>query len=329
MPVIHTRRFILQKARRHPRGCKHPLELRLLVGTRFQVLFHSAPAVLFTVPSRYYPLSVAREYLALGGGPPRFPRGSSCPAVLGNINHRALCISHTGLSPSLAGLSMPFCYPQGFLLCEGIAVPSVHVPLPPDCNGCNLSHNLGLGSSAFARHYLRNHLLSSLPRGTEMFQFPRLPPYTYAFSVQSSPMTVRGFPHSDIHTSTLAYSSVWHFGVRPVLRRLLAPRHPPCAFLTFTCDESSPDAVFRYPCNRKALASPSLVDYLRRSLSSHSLSSFQGTSSTLAPMHPSMPTHRVKRPTLPIHTGKPDREFASASPAVGSPTASRPSLPQN
>ncbi len=61
----------------------HHSVLRLIVGTRFQVLFHSAPAVLFTFPSRYSPLSVAREYLALGGGPPRFPRDSSCPAVLG------------------------------------------------------------------------------------------------------------------------------------------------------------------------------------------------------------------------------------------------------
>ena len=32
--------------------------LRLLVNIRFQVLFHSAPAVLFTFPSRYYALSV-------------------------------------------------------------------------------------------------------------------------------------------------------------------------------------------------------------------------------------------------------------------------------
>lgn len=48
-------------------------------------------------------------------------------------------------------------------------------------------------------------------------------------------MTVSGFPHSDIHGSMLAYSSPWHFGVRPVLRRLLAPRHPPCALPTFTC----------------------------------------------------------------------------------------------
>jgi hypothetical protein len=35
--------------------------LRLLVGARFQVLFHSPPGVLFTVPSRYYSLSVTRN----------------------------------------------------------------------------------------------------------------------------------------------------------------------------------------------------------------------------------------------------------------------------
>ena len=33
-------------------------------------------------------------------------------------------------------------------------------------------YNIGLGCSAFARHYLRNHYLFSLPAGNEMFQFP-------------------------------------------------------------------------------------------------------------------------------------------------------------
>lgn len=32
-----------------------------------------------------------------------------------------------------------------------------------------------LGSSSFARHYSRNRCLLSLPLGTKMFQFPRLP----------------------------------------------------------------------------------------------------------------------------------------------------------
>ena len=56
--------------------------LSVLVGTRFQVLFHSPPGVLFTFPSRYYALSVTNSYLGLGGGPPGFPPDFSCPAVL-------------------------------------------------------------------------------------------------------------------------------------------------------------------------------------------------------------------------------------------------------
>ena len=56
--------------------------LSLLVNTGFQVLFHSPPGVLFTFPSRYYALSVAYLYLALGGGPPCFPPDFSCPVVL-------------------------------------------------------------------------------------------------------------------------------------------------------------------------------------------------------------------------------------------------------
>ena len=53
-----------------------------LVNIRFQVLFHSPPGVLFTVPSQYYALSVTKEYLALRGGPRLFPQGFSCLVVL-------------------------------------------------------------------------------------------------------------------------------------------------------------------------------------------------------------------------------------------------------
>ena len=53
-----------------------------LVNTGFQVLFHSPPGVLFTFPSQYYALSVTKEYLALGGGPPDFLQGSTCLVVL-------------------------------------------------------------------------------------------------------------------------------------------------------------------------------------------------------------------------------------------------------
>ena len=74
---IVTRRPVLQKVQHHTR-----VVLCLLVSIRFQVLFHSPPGVLFTVPSRYYTLSVTWSYLALRDGPRSFRQDSSCPAVL-------------------------------------------------------------------------------------------------------------------------------------------------------------------------------------------------------------------------------------------------------
>ena len=71
-----TRRSVLQKVRDRTSRV-----LSLLVNTGFQVLFHSPPGVLFTFPSRYYALSVI-SYLGLDGGPPCFPPGFTCPAVL-------------------------------------------------------------------------------------------------------------------------------------------------------------------------------------------------------------------------------------------------------
>ena len=76
-PAGATRRTVLQKVR----GSSHT-DVPQLVNIWFQVLFHSPPGVLFTVPSQYYALSVTKEYLALRGGPRIFPQGSTCLVVL-------------------------------------------------------------------------------------------------------------------------------------------------------------------------------------------------------------------------------------------------------
>ena len=101
-----TRRPVLQKVRHHTRAV-----LCLLVSTRFQVLFHSPPGVLFTFPSRYYSLSVIWSYLALRDGPRAFRQDSSCPDVL-RIPLGLSRISPTGLSPSSICLSRQFGYPS-------------------------------------------------------------------------------------------------------------------------------------------------------------------------------------------------------------------------
>ena len=48
LPVSAARRTVLQKVR-----YRTNIVLYLLVNTRFQVLFHSPPGVLFTFPSQY------------------------------------------------------------------------------------------------------------------------------------------------------------------------------------------------------------------------------------------------------------------------------------
>src|SRR6478609_5999777 len=126
-----------------------------LVGTRFQVLFHSAPAVLFTIPSRYYPLSVTREYLGLAGGPARFTRDFSGPVLLGILLRSSTHFVYGGRT-LCAG---PF---NVLRLCAEFLTPCPRgregrkVPRPRTCNAYQLSHMPGLASSAFARHYSRN-----------------------------------------------------------------------------------------------------------------------------------------------------------------------------
>ena len=48
-----------------------------------------------------------------------------------------------------------------------------------------------------------------------------------------------GFPHSDIHGSMPAFGSPWLFADCCVLRRLLVPRHSPCALCSLTIKSRS------------------------------------------------------------------------------------------
>ncbi len=73
-PHTATRWLILQKARRH-----NAKVLRLLVGARFQVLFHSPLGVLFTFPSRYWFAIGHRRVFSLGGWSPRLRTGFHVP----------------------------------------------------------------------------------------------------------------------------------------------------------------------------------------------------------------------------------------------------------
>ena len=84
--------------------------------------------------------------------------------------------SSTGVSPSTLTLSRRIPLTTRFLTAYQSGRTGQEVPRPHECNPCRVSHRRGLASSAFARHYSRNHNLFSLPTGTEMFHFPAFPP---------------------------------------------------------------------------------------------------------------------------------------------------------
>ena len=89
-------------------GHRPPIALRLLVGLRFQVLFHSPHRGTFHLSLTVLVHYRSPDVFSLGEWTPQLPAGLACPAVLRYpVGDRAL--SPTGLSPSLAGFPTPFC----------------------------------------------------------------------------------------------------------------------------------------------------------------------------------------------------------------------------
>src|SRR5215813_319887 len=106
-------------------------------------------------------------------------------------------------------------------------------PTTPPCK-----HD-GLGCSAFARRYWRNHCCFLFLRVLRWFTSPRCLLTAYGFSGGFSGINRSGFPHSDIPGSKLVCSSPGLIAAYRVLHRLLAPRHSPYALSSLTIRNSN------------------------------------------------------------------------------------------
>ena len=111
----------------------------------FRICFTPLAGVLFTVPSRYWCTIGRWRYLALGGGPPRFPPDFSCPAVLTIRDHPP----QPGLAyGALTRSGRPFQWrsalqiPSG----EGSTAPSITLVQPSygSASQLNTPHKFGL-----------------------------------------------------------------------------------------------------------------------------------------------------------------------------------------
>ena len=166
-------------------------------------------------------------YLALDRGRPGFIRNFTCSALLGR-HLRGYFLSLTGLSPSAAGFPNTVQLENNFVTLREICRPPMAFPQPRLHNACTLTYNR-FRLDPFRSPLLRASLSISFPPVTEMFHFTGSPPEKSGYWISPA-----RFPHSDTHGSMDAYSSPWLFAVRCVLRRHLAPRHPPRALCTLT-----------------------------------------------------------------------------------------------
>src|ERR1700761_2639943 len=135
LPHTITRRLILQKARGHFTQSKTE-SLPRLVGTRFQVLFHDpSPGYFSPFPHGTCSLSVTREYLGLGGGPPRFTRDFSGPVLLGIPSGSRLSFAYGGIT-RYADDFQRLRLPKRFVTPCRISSSDWMVPLPQPRNAC-------------------------------------------------------------------------------------------------------------------------------------------------------------------------------------------------
>src|SRR6266487_6526334 len=240
LPHIITRRLILQKARGHFTSARRLITLPRLVGTRFQVLFHDpSPGYFSPFPHGTGSLSVTREYLGLGGGPPRFTRDFSGPVLLGIPSGSRSSFAYGGVTlcadafqASSATQTISYFLPDQQLWLAG--------PTTPITQRLPAMTRDRFGLFPFRSPLLRESLLLSLPVGTEMFHFPTLPPP--ALCVQAGATghyALSGFPIRRSPDRSLVADSPGLIAGSYVLLRLLVPRHPPCALINLATTDDA------------------------------------------------------------------------------------------
>ena len=185
----------------------------------FRYYFTPLPGYFSPFPHGTCPLSVIWEYLGLAGGPARFTRDFSGPVLLGMISGPDTTFRLRGWHP----LWLAFQNHSSISRCKPcFSAEKLEVPQPRTCNSCRISHMCGLASSAFARHYLRNHGCFLFLWVLRCFTSPRSLYPPYIFRRES--------------LGRKAPSGVSPFGHPRITARLSAPRglsQPPTSFIGF------------------------------------------------------------------------------------------------
>ena len=174
----------------------------------------------------------------MGGGPPDFPQGSTCLAVL-------------------RILPLPSGFGYGALALSGRLFQSrspafrarFRSPLPRDARIPVWALSLSLAAT-------QEIDFSFSSSGYLDVSVPRVPLHALWIGAWMAEVPSAGFPHSDIRGSMDICSSPRLFAACHVFLRLSVPRHPPCALISLTDSAALPDIA--------------LSGFSRSSLPSHS-----------------------------------------------------------
>ena len=212
----------MQKARGQAFQGRSPgIALPLLVGIRFQVLFHSPPGVLFIFPSRYLSAIGHQEVFRLTGWSrqihSKFHELAATRDTTTPHQHSfRVRDSHPLRSPIPRRSTNQHNNPKK---CQSLQGGSHNtVCTTPDSLTCKRFSLI-----RFRSPLLTESRLFSLPAGTEMFHFPAFPPHTLYIQVRVT-------PHH--------WCWVSPFGNPRITARLTAPRglsQPPTSFIGSWC----------------------------------------------------------------------------------------------
>ena len=159
----------------------------------------------------------------MGGGPPDFPQGFSCLVVL-RILLTLSWFRIRDFHPLSLVFPVPFCY-------HLIANCS---PLPRNARIPVWAPSISLATTLEIDVSFEKETISFFSSGYLDVSVHRVPSVYLWIQYTVHEVFSCGFPHSDIHGSRDICSSPWLFAAYHVFRRLLVPRHPPCALISLT-----------------------------------------------------------------------------------------------
>jgi hypothetical protein len=161
----------------------HKARLLRIVGTRFQVLFHSPPGVLFTFPSRYLSAIGHQGVFRLSGWSRQIhTEFQGFRATWGNAPEPSSYV-YGGIT-LYAGTFQPTSTSTTVSYSVSIRQNQLSGPTTPITQRLPAITRHWFGLFRFRSPLLSESRLFSLPVGTEMFHFPTFPPITLCVQVR-------------------------------------------------------------------------------------------------------------------------------------------------